>query len=97
MAAKKNAQPTQDEVPAMPAPLLHITCLRPGLRRGMGVAEHPAHASYALDAFTAAQLAEMAAEPLLVLLVGDRIVSDTLAGAVQALGLEPAAAEAQKA
>lgn len=55
---------------------LHIACTRPGLIRG-GVA-HPRHASYPLAHFTEAQLAEMLAEPELVLVLGARVTREMI-------------------
>lgn len=53
----------------MPAPdTLHVFCRRPGLIRGGR--SNPASASYELGVFTAAQLAELCAEPEITLLVG---------------------------
>lgn len=48
--------------------LLHVICHRPGLIRGGR--SNPASASYEPGAFTAAQLAELAAEPEITLLLG---------------------------
>ena len=45
---------------------IEITCKRPGFRRA-GIA-HPAKASYPADRFTAAELAALRAEPMLVVL-----------------------------
>ncbi len=56
---------------------LHIICHRPGMFRA-GVA-HPRHASYPLDTFEPAALAELLHEPQLTLIRGE-LMADVLAG-----------------
>lgn len=71
---------TRAPVPAPPpAPpgLIHVFCARPGLRR-VGL-EHPAYHAYGRGELTDEQIQEMAADPLLILLVGDRIMPGNLA------------------
>lgn len=70
-------------------PKLHIVCLRPG---GMhrGGARHEGHQAHELEAFTAAQLREMQAEPHLALIVGGEVLDDEHVAAAEK------AAEAKK-
>ena len=58
------------------AGLIHVFCARPGLRRA-GV-EHPTHTAHKRGAFTAEQLAEMVADPLLTVVVGDQVTAESL-------------------
>ena len=64
--------------PAFPG-MIHVFCTRPGLRRA-GL-EHPAHRAHKRKDLTAEQLAELAAEPLLILIDGMHVTPETLAAA----------------
>ena len=70
---------------------LVVTCTRPGLIRG-GV-RHPRAASYEDGHFTAEQLAELLAEPEIVIVRGDVLTSADLLG----LGRPAAMAEGENA
>jgi hypothetical protein len=61
---------------------LHICCVRPGLMRG-GV-RHPRHAVHAADAFTAAQIAELLAEPALTVILGGQVATAAAVAAAAA-------------